>query len=168
MSEFKSKNSIESYLSFSLGDEKFAAHVDKVLNILEMRPITKVPQAPDYMKGVINLRGNVLPVIDLRIKFGVENKRFTVDTCIIVLSVKVDSEIIMVGALVDEVNEVLELSKKDIEPSPSIGTKYNPEFINGMYRVDESFIMILNIDHVFAADNMLIGKKQEEIMELTN
>ena len=168
MSEFKNKNAIESYLSFSLDDEKFAVHVDKVLNILEMRPITKVPQSPDYMNGVINLRGNVLPVIDLRIKFGVENKSFTVDTCIIVLSVKVDAEIIMVGALVDEVNEVLELSETDIEPAPSIGSKYNPEFINGMYRVNESFIMILNIDHVFATDSMLIEKKQEENIEVIN
>ncbi|OFX80898.1 MAG: hypothetical protein A2X12_02100 [Bacteroidetes bacterium GWE2_29_8] len=168
MSELKSKNTIKSYLSFSLGKEKFAAHVDKVLNILEMRPITKVPQAPDYMNGVINLRGNVLPIIDLRIKFGIEDKSFTVDTCIIVLSVKLDDEVIMLGALVDEVNEVLELSENDIEPAPSIGSKYNPEFIKGMHRVNENFIMILNIDHVFATDNMLIEKKQEENIEVIN
>ncbi|OFX75684.1 MAG: chemotaxis protein CheW [Bacteroidetes bacterium GWE2_29_8] len=148
-------NEIKSYLSFRLSEEIFAANVYKVLNILEMRTITKIPQAPDYMKGVINLRGNVLPVVDLRIKFGLPITEITVDTCIIVLNINLDGGSIMVGALVDAVKEVLELNDEDIEPAPSIGTKYNANFIQGMYRVNENFVMILNIDHVFNTDELI-------------
>ena len=148
-------NEIKSYLSFRLSEEIFAANVYKVLNILEMRTITKIQQAPDYMKGVINLRGNVLPVVDLRIKFGLPITEITVDTCIIVLNINLDGGSIMVGALVDAVKEVLELNDEDIEPAPSIGTKYNANFIQGMYRVNENFVMILNIDHVFNTDELI-------------
>jgi purine-binding chemotaxis protein CheW len=97
-----------SFLSFKLGDEEFAAHVGKVLNILEMTRITEVPKAPEYMKGVINLRGTVLPVIDTRIKFGMSPTVYTTNTCIIVLDIEMDGESIHVGALVDSVQAVLE------------------------------------------------------------
>ena len=102
---------LDSYLSFKLGDELFAANVAKVLNILEMVKITKVPKAPEYMKGVINLRGNVLPVIDTRTKFGMTPTEFTKNTCILVLDIIVDGEDIQVGALVDSVQEVLEITE---------------------------------------------------------
>ena len=151
----KKTGTLQSYLTFRLGQEVFAAHVSKVLNILEMQHITKVPQAPDYMKGVINLRGKVLPVVDLRIKFSMPATEETVDTCIIVLNFELEGETIMLGALVDAVREVLEISDDNIDPSPSIGTKYNTNFMQGMYRVDENFIMILDIDRVFSLDEQL-------------
>jgi purine-binding chemotaxis protein CheW len=145
---------INSFLSFKLGEEEFAAHVGKVLNILEMTKITEVPKAPDYMKGVINLRGTVLPVIDTRIKFGMTPTVYTTNTCIIVLDIEVDGESIHVGALVDSVQAVLEFDSTQIMPAPSIGSKYRSEFIEGVANVDDKFIMILNMDAVFSTDEL--------------
>jgi purine-binding chemotaxis protein CheW len=138
-----------------MSEELFAINVSKVINILEIRHITKVPKTPPYMKGVINLRGTVLPVVDLRIKFGLPEKENTVDTSIIVLNIEKDGEIIMLGTLVDAVREVLELKDEDIAESPSIGTKYNSGYIQGMYRMDEHFIMILDIDKIFSVDDII-------------
>lgn len=149
------ESGMQTYLSFKLSEEIFAINVSKVLNILEMSRITKIPKTPDYMKGVINLRGTVLPVIDLRIKFGLPEKEPTVDTSIIVLSINLNDETILVGTLVDAVKEVLELKNNDIAPSPTIGIKYNSGFIEGMWRQDEKFIMILDIDKVFATEDII-------------
>jgi purine-binding chemotaxis protein CheW len=154
------KSEIRTYLSFKLGEEVFAINVSKVLNILEMSHITKVPKTPAYLKGVINLRGTVLPVIDLRIKFGLPENQATVDTSIIVLSIDKDNETIMLGVLVDAVREVLEFKTDEISPSPTIGTKYNSGFIEGMWRVDEKFIMILDIDKVFSVEEIIDFKEQ--------
>jgi purine-binding chemotaxis protein CheW len=150
-----SDNKLQTYLSFKLSEEVFAINVSKVTNILEMSQITKIPKAPEYMKGVINLRGSVLPVIDLRLKFGLPEKEATVDTSIIVLSINLNGEMVMVGIQVDAVKEVLELNTADIAPSPTIGSKYNSGFIEGMWRTDEKFIMILDIDKVFSVDDII-------------
>jgi purine-binding chemotaxis protein CheW len=138
-----------------MSEELFAINVSKVINILEIRHITKVPKTPAYMKGVINLRGTVLPVVDLRIKFGLPEKENTVDTSIIVLNIEKDGETVMLGTLVDAVREVLEFKDEDIADSPSIGTKYNAGYIQGMYRMDEHFIMILDIDKIFSVDDII-------------
>lgn len=154
---------INSYLSFKLGDEIFASNVSKVINILELIKITKVPRAPDYMKGVINLRGTVLPVIDTRLKFGMEPIQFTKNTCILVLSVDVENETLNVGALVDSVQEVLEIDDSMILPPPSIGVKYKSKFIDGMYKFnDEQFIMILNMDKIISADELVMLKETSD------
>lgn len=146
---------INSYLTFKLGEEEFAAHVSKVLSIMEMVKITKVPKSPEYMQGVINLRGQVLPVVDTRIKFGMTPTEFTANTCIVVMEVEVNGESVQVGTLVDSVQEVLEISDDQIQPPPSIGSKYKSEFISGMAKLDEHFIMMLDMDHVFSAEEML-------------
>jgi len=151
---------IQTYLSFKMSEELFAINVSKVINILEMRHITKVPKTPAYMKGVINLRGTVLPVVNLRIKFGLPDTENTVDTSIIVLNIEKDGEIVMLGIQVDAVREVLELKDEEIAESPSIGTKYNSGFIQGMYRLDEHFIMILDIDKIFSIDDIIDVKDQ--------
>lgn len=145
---------INSYLSFRLGEEEFAAHVTKVLNILELTRITQVPKAPDYMKGVINLRGTVLPVIDTRLKFGMTETEFTDKTCIVVMELEMDGEKVYVGALVDEVVAVIELEEEDIQPKPSIGNKYQAQFIFGMTRKDERFIMLLDMESIFSVDEL--------------
>jgi purine-binding chemotaxis protein CheW len=150
----------QTYLSFKLGEEVFAINVSKVLNILEMKPITRVPKSPEYLKGVINLRGTVLPVVDLRIKFGLPENSITVDTNIIVLSIEKEGETIMLGILIDAVREVLEFKTEEISPSPAIGTKYNAAFIQGMWRVGENFIMILDIDKVFSVEDVIDFKEQ--------
>ena len=155
----KTNNNTElsnSYLSFKVGDELFAAHVSKVLNILEMSTITKVPQAPEYMLGVINLRGSVLPLIDTRIKFGIKVTEFTTNTCIIVTEITQDGKLIHIGALVDSVQEVLEIEPDQILDAPNIGSKFKSEFINGMYKTGESFIMLLNMDSIFTSDEVSI------------
>ena len=151
---------LHSYLSFYLGDEEFATHVSKVLNILEKTEITEVPKSPEYMKGVINLRGTVLPVIDTRIKFGMSPTEYTANTCIVVMEVEMDGDTVQVGALVDSVQAVLELDDSQIQPPPSIGSKYRSEFIYGMAKNNEKFIMLLNMEKIFSSDDIVSIKEK--------
>lgn len=151
---------VQTYLSFKLSEEVFAINVSKVINILEMSNITRIPKSPEYMKGVINLRGTVLPVVDLRLKFGLPEIEATVDTSIIVLSIDLSNEQVLIGVLVDAVKEVLELKNKEIAPSPTIGAKYNSGFIEGMWHIGDKFIMILDIDKVFSTDEVIDFKEQ--------
>jgi purine-binding chemotaxis protein CheW len=157
--EVTEKNKSISYLSFSLGEEVFAAHVSKVQNILEMSKITKVPKAPAYMLGVINLRGSVLPLVDTRIKLGMPVTATTTKTCIIVCELTIGNEHIMTGMLVDSVQEVLEIEDEKILPPPSIGTSYRSEFIKGVFNVDETFIMLLDLECIFSSDELLYLKE---------
>ncbi len=151
-----------SYLSFNLGEEEFAAHVGKVLNILEMIKITEVPMAPRYMKGVINLRGAVLPVIDTRVKFGMSATVYTPNTCIVVLDIDMDGDSVHVGALVDSVQAVLEIPSEGILPPPSIGSRYKSEFIEGVANIDDRFVMLLNMDMVFSSMELSAMKETTE------
>lgn len=139
-----------SYLSFKLGEESFAVHVNEVLNILEMTKITAIPNAPAYLKGVINLRGMVLPIVDARLKFNMEEIEYTTNTCIIVMDLNSDEGIIHVGFIVDQVLEVLELDENQVEPPPSLGTNFKTEFISGMAKVEENFVMLLNMSKIFS------------------
>lgn len=150
---------INSYLTFNLGNEIFGANVAKVLNILEMTKITKVPKAPSYMKGVINLRGSVLPLIDTRIKFDMGETEYTPNTCILVLDINMNGETVHVGALVDSVQEVIEIDEAGIQPPPSIGSKYKSEFIEGMAKINEDFIMLLNMDLIFSSSELSLLKE---------
>ena len=151
-----------SYLSCKLGEEEFAAHVGKVLNILEMIKITEVPMAPTYMKGVINLRGAVLPVIDTRVKFGMTPTVYTPNTCIVVLDIDMDGDSVHVGALVDSVQAVLEIPSEGILPPPSIGSRYKSEFIEGVANIDDRFVMLLNMDMVFSSLELSAMKETSE------
>ena len=144
----------ESYLTFKLDHELFAVNVIKVLEILEMKPITKVPKSPLFMKGVINLRGNILPVIDTRNKFSMAEQDFTIDTCIIVLNINTGEDSLLVGAIVDSVEKVIDIPAESIQPSVSMGAIYREDFLTGIGKVDEDFIMILNIDKVFSAEDL--------------
>jgi purine-binding chemotaxis protein CheW len=142
------------YLTFKLAEEIFAVDVAKVREILEFTSITKVPQTPDFMRGVINLRGSVVPVMDMRLKFGMPVTEKTVNTCIIVVEVNHEGETIIIGALADSVQEVFELEPEQIEPAPRIGTKLNTDFILGMGKHDGEFIMILDIDRTFTSEEI--------------
>ena len=142
------------YLTFKLGDEIFALDVAKVREILDFTTVTKVPQTPDFMRGVINLRGSVVPVVDMRLKFGMSSTERTVNTCIVVVEVDLDGETIILGALADSVQEVIDLEPDQIEPAPKIGTKLRTDFIRGMGKNDSRFIMILDIDKVFSLDEL--------------
>jgi|JFJP01.1.fsa_nt_gi purine-binding chemotaxis protein CheW len=156
------KQTLNSYLTFKLGEELFASHVENVIKILEMQHITEVPRTPDYMKGVINLRGNVLPVIDARIKFGIPQTEYNQKTCILVLSIRIDDEQVDVGAIVDAVHDVFEYDPDKILPPPSLGSKFKSGFIDGVMKVDEKFIMILNMNSVFSTEEIIDIQEQTE------
>jgi len=141
-------------LTFKLGEEVFAVDVAKVREILDFTTVTKVPQTPEFMRGVINLRGSVVPVVDMRLKFGMDRTEKTVNTCIIVMEISIEGDTAVVGALADSVQEVLELEPDQIEPAPKIGTKLNTEFLVGMGKHNDIFIMILNIDKVFTFEEL--------------
>ena len=126
----------------------------KIMEILEVPKITRVPQAPNFLVGVINLRGAVLPVIDTRVKFGMSPIEYTINTCILVLSIEVNDEVIEVGALVDSVSEVFELNESKIMPSPTIASKYRVDYIKGMVQEDDHFLMVLDIDKVFSSNDL--------------
>jgi purine-binding chemotaxis protein CheW len=155
------------YLTFHLGDEIFGLGVSNVREILEVVNITKVPKTPDYMIGVINLRGSVVPVLDMRLKFGLTRTDKKVDTCIIVVEVDVEGEDTIIGALVDSVKEVFELDPEQIEPPPKIGTRLKTEFIKGMGKQDENFIILLDIDKVFSFEERVIGPGNNENYNIT-
>jgi purine-binding chemotaxis protein CheW len=144
------------FLTFALGDDIFAVDVLAAREILDYSDVTRVPQTPEYMLGVINLRGNVVPVIDMRLKFGMVDIEKTRDSCVIVMEVDVDGNRVVVGALADSVSEVLDLLPSQIEPAPRIGTRLNTEFIKGMGNLGEKFVIILDINKVFSSDELAI------------
>jgi len=147
-------DTLNSFLTFRLGDELFAANVGKVIEILELPKVTKVPRSPDFMRGVVNLRGNVLSVIDSRTKFGLPQAPDTINTCIIVMIINVDGQKVTLGVIVDAVQEVMEIEDSQMQDMPSIGSKYKAEFIDGMVKQDDQFIMILNIDTLFSSNEV--------------
>lgn len=151
------KSNINSYLTFTLGEEQYAANVKNVTNIVELSKITKVPRAPEYMLGIVNLRGMVLPVIDARKKFGLPETEYTVNTCILVLEVVVNNKNVIVGALVDGVKEVIEIEDSEIKDPPSIGFNLNNYFITGVFKKkdEDIFVMILDMDTVFSTDEIV-------------
>jgi purine-binding chemotaxis protein CheW len=149
------------YLTFKLDEEVFALDVAKVREILEYTTVTKVPQTLDFMRGVINLRGSVVPVIDLRLKFGLTATEQTVNTCIIVTEVDLGDETTLLGALADSVQEVDEMEPGQIEAAPHIGTRLNLDFIKGMGKKDGNFVMILDIDKVFTNDELETVKENQ-------
>jgi purine-binding chemotaxis protein CheW len=156
------------YLTFKLGNEIFATDVAKVREVLDLSPITAIPRTPDFMAGVINLRGSVVPVVDLRQCFGMAKTENTRNTCIVVVEVLLDSESLVIGALADSVEEVIDLEPEQIEPAPRIGAHIRTDFIRGMGRRDTQFIMILDIDRVFSAEEMAAIYAQEPGKALAN
>lgn len=156
------------YLTFQLADEVFALDVSRVREILEVTKITKVPRTPDYMRGVINLRGGVVPVFDMRLKFGLEPTVETVNTCIVVVEVLVDQESVVLGALVDSVQEVFELDPEQIEPAPRIGLHLKTEFMKGMGKKDDRFMIILDADRVFTSEDLAGDRSEEDVQMAGN
>ena len=152
----------QQFLTFKLGEETFAVEVAKVREILDVTTITKVPRTPDFMRGVINLRGGVVPVIDLRLKLGMSRTERTVNTCIIVEEITIGEETTILGTLADSVQEVFDLDGDLIEAAPRIGTRLNTEFLKGMVKHNDSFIMILDLDRVFSASDLEAVQVEEQ------
>ena len=156
---------INSHLIFKIGEEEFAANASKVQRILEMQTITTIPKAQVYMKGVINLMGKVLPVIDARLKMGMPEKEPDSDTCIVVLEVKKGDKVIETGIIVDSVQSVIEIEKEEISDPPTMGVDVNADFISGMFEQDSKFIMLLDIDNIFSAEEVISLKEVSEIQK---
>jgi purine-binding chemotaxis protein CheW len=140
----------KSYLTFRLNEEVYAAHVRYITNIIEMTGITAVPQSPEYLKGVINLRGMVLPVIDTRLKMGMTETELTESTCIVVLDLHFDNETVFVGIIVEEVLAVHEFEETQIGPPPSIGNRFKTDYVTGVVEVNGNFILLLDLLKVFS------------------
>ncbi len=157
---------VTQYLTCKLGEEVFAFDIAKVREVLDYPAITKVPRTPEFMPGVINLRGSVVPVVDLRLKFGMTKTEKTVNTCVIIIETSVDGETTVLGALADSVQEVIDLEPGLIEPAPQIGTRLRTEFIRGMGKQNDRFIIILDVDKVFSADELqLVRASRSETEE---
>jgi purine-binding chemotaxis protein CheW len=142
------------YITFKLGDELFAINVSQVREVLDLSLITKVPTAPDYMRGVVNVRGNAIPVVDLRMKFGLPKSADTFQTRIVVLELVLDGETVVLGGLADSVHEVIELEPNQINEPPHIGMRWKTELIQGLGKRGDQFIIILDIARVFSTDEI--------------
>jgi purine-binding chemotaxis protein CheW len=142
------------YLTFKLVNEEYGLEILKVREIIGMMAITKVPRTPVFVRGVINLRGKIIPVIDLRRKFGMENVADTEETCIIVVDVSKGADKLQIGILVDSVSEVLDIKGEDIEDAPSFGTNLDTDFIMGMAKAKGTVKILLNIEKVLSSNEL--------------
>jgi purine-binding chemotaxis protein CheW len=154
MTEQTVETAARQYLTFKLGAEMFALDVSQVREVLDVSTITKVPRAATFMRGVINVRGSVVPVVDLRLKFDMAQIERTVDTRIVVMEITLEGEVTVIGALADAVHNVMDLEPSQIEAAPKIGAKWNTDFITGIGKHDDQFIIILNVDRIFSADEL--------------
>ena len=142
------------FLTFTLADEVFAVDISQVKEVLEYTSLTRVPRTPPFMCGVINLRGSVVPVMDMRLKFGMSKGERTVNTCIIILEVVQETGATVIGAMVDSVKEVMEFNPEQIEAPPKIGTHLRTDFIQGMGKQDDHFVIILDSNKIFSAEEL--------------
>ncbi|MBA4068773.1 MAG: chemotaxis protein CheW [Acinetobacter sp.] len=142
----------QQYLTFMLGKEVFAMNILNIKEIIEYGQLTTVPCMPDFIRGVINLRGSVVPVIDLEARFGKSAATVTRKTCVVIIEVEHDAEQQVIGVMVDAVNEVLDITPDQVEPAPAFGANIRADFIDGMGKVDGKFVIILNVNHVLSID----------------
>ncbi|ETR73926.1 MAG: Chemotaxis protein cheW [Candidatus Magnetoglobus multicellularis str. Araruama] len=154
------------YLTFRLEDEIFAVNVNLVHEVLDWTSITVVPRAPEFMRGVINVRGSVVPVADLRLKFGMTETQKTIHTRIIVMELSIDNESTILGIMADAVKEVIELSPEHIENPPKVGSRWRTEYILGIGKHHEKFIILLDMERIFSSiESPLIEENQTSMEE---
>jgi len=144
----------DQHLTFVLSDEEFAIPVMTIREIIEYGHLTNVPMVPDFIQGVVNLRGNVVPVISLSNKFGLDNKPINKRTCIIIMDTQLEGETVVMGIVVDKVLQVIEILFDNIEPAPTLGAKIRTDFIKGMGKIDDNFIIILDVVRVLSAEEI--------------
>lgn len=145
----------QQYLTFLLSGEEYAVNIQRVREIIEYTTVTKVPKVPEWIRGVINLRGSVVPVVDLSLRFGLGERSATKTTCIVILEVEQDSERSVMGVIVDAVNQVIDLTPDDIEEPPSFGTRVRLDYLFGMGKLGKKFALILDIDRVLNNSELL-------------
>lgn len=150
------------YLTFTLNKDIYALDIASVREVLELTPITRIPRTPKFMRGVINLRGHAVPVVDMRLKFGMSRTKDTINTCIIIVEVSFDGESTVMGALADSVREVIELTENMIEEPPRMGTTIKTEFIRGMGKQDDDFVIILDINKILSVEELAMLKSVQQ------
>ena len=153
------------FLTFLMANEKYGLEILKVREIMGMMAVTSVPTTPAFIRGVINLRGKVIPVVDLRLKFGIEAKEDTQRTCIIVVHLTHAAQEMTMGILVDEVSDVLDIDRSQIEPPPSFGSNIRTDFILGMGKVDQKVMTLLDIDRVLTEQEVALVESSAEKKE---
>lgn len=147
-------SSVQQYLTFILGKEVFAINILNIKEIIEYGNLTEVPKMPGFIRGVINLRGAVVPVIDMAARFDKPSAQITRKTCIVIIEVEHEDTKQVVGVMVDAVNEVLDIEQSEIEPAPSFGANIRADFIDGMGKIDGKFVMILNVNKVLSVNEI--------------
>ncbi|KGE72046.1 chemotaxis protein CheW [Spirochaeta lutea] len=148
-------NDQSQYLTFTLDGDEYAVEVTQVREVLEMTELTKIPRMPGWMKGVINIRGSVVPVVDLRTRFGMPEIQLTMDSRIVVMDIQAGEDQLVLGCLADSVQEVITLPGEQIDPPPRMGTRLDSDFITGVGKRDDQFIILLNMSRVFTQDDYL-------------
>ena len=162
MNERQGQTMLQQYLTLRLGQEMFAIDVSQVREILDVTNITRVPRAPEFMRGVINVRGSVVPVVDLRLKFGLPPTEKSLDTRIVVMEITLASDVCVIGALADAVHNVMDLEAGQIEATPKIGARWNSAFIKGIGKHNDQFIIILDVDRIFSSDELALVHAGED------
>ncbi len=151
------------YLTFMLADEEYGIGILTVREIIGMMPITSVPQTPSFVKGVINLRGKVIPVVDLRLKFGINATDYTERTCIIVVEIPNETGTFQIGIIVDAVSEVLNIKSEDVEETPSFGSSLNTSYILGMAKIEGGVKILLDIDQVLTGEELMLMQEHAKV-----
>jgi purine-binding chemotaxis protein CheW len=146
------------FLTFALGSEEYGIPIQKVKEIIGIMDITNIPKTPQFIKGVINLRGKIIPVMDLRLKFGLVEKSYDQRTCIIVVEIGIADAKRMMGIVVDTISEVISIQKGEIEPPPQYSTHVDNEFLTGLGKVKGKVILLLEIEHVLSSDELVLLK----------
>jgi len=154
------------YLSFIVGDELYAVSVSQVLEVLEKQSITRVPNAPEYIKGIINFRGDIVPAFESRSKFNLPERSDDASYVIIVLDLSKENEIFRIGAIVDRVKDVLEIDDTDIKPVPAMSKEFNTEFLQGIYKLKDGFILLLDVEKVFTGEELNAIKETNTLQTL--
>jgi purine-binding chemotaxis protein CheW len=143
------------YLTFFIADEEYAVSIIRAKEIIQYDTLTKVPKTPRWIRGVINLRGGVVPVVDLAVKFGLPDTVITSSACIVITEVEIEGETTVMGVLADSVSQVIELRDEDIEPPPAFGTRINVDYLRGMGKLGKKFVLMLDVDKVLSAEELL-------------
>lgn len=154
----------QEHLTFMLAGDEYAVPIMQAKEILEYHDLTHVPMVPGYIRGAINLRGSVVPVVDLATKFGLPRAEITRRTCIVIMEVELDGEGMVMGVIVDKVLQVLDIPEEDIEPAPGFGAKIRTDFISGMGKIENNFVIILNVDRVLSADEIAVVNQVNETL----
>jgi len=154
METYKTETKIEKYLTFMLENKEYGIRILKIKEIIRLMDITHLPHTPDFIKGVINLRGKVIPVMDLRLKFDMPSREYDERTCIVVVEISTKTNVMLMGIVVDAVLEVMNISNSDIEPPPKFGSNVDTEFISGIAKTKNGIKILLDIDKVLTQEEI--------------